>query len=61
MFPIKNQLFGSSNEVANLSFLKQVTSHKGLVISYGRFPRLSYKIRTYASPLSQRGMLPLHQ
>ena len=29
MFPIKNQPFGSNNEVASLSFLKQVASHKG--------------------------------
>ena len=37
MFPIKNQPFGSNNEVADLSFRKQAASHKGLVISYRCF------------------------
>ena len=51
MFPIKERIFGSNNEVADLSFLKQVASHKGLVISYGCFLVASEGIEPIISAL----------
>lgn len=60
MFPIDNELFGSSNAVAGRSFLKQVASLGDLLSPYECFPRLSNWIRTNACPVSDRAVLPLH-